>query len=230
MKLNELFEHHDGRECGKWKHYFDVYERYFQSYVGKEVYILELGVCQGGSLQLWKKYFGDKAKVVGVDIDPRAKYEEDQIEVEIGDLRDSKFLKYLIEKHGRPDIIIDDASHETQQTLWTFGFFMPTLDDNGIYVIEDTHTHYRPEYNGGTKNPFNIINALSAMTHDVNVNHIEEAFTPGLGSVKSISYYDSLVILEKGNTETEPIFRGISQYNDKVTAEEEAVQMQTRPR
>jgi len=230
MKLNELFESHDGRECGKWSHYFDVYERYLQSYVGKEVFILELGVCQGGSLQLWKKYFGDKAKVVGVDIDPRAKYEEDQIEIEIGDLRDPKFLMYLIDKHGSPDIIIDDASHETQQVLWSMGFFMTKLKEDGVYIIEDVHTHYRPEYNGGSKNPYNIINALSQMTHDVNINHIDEPFSPGLGTIRSISYYDSLVIIEKGVTETEPVFSGEKQYNDKVSPEQEAIQMQTRPR
>jgi cephalosporin hydroxylase len=230
MKLIELFENHDGRECGKWSHYFDIYERYLQSYVGKEVFILELGVCQGGSLQLWKKYFGDKAKVVGVDIDPRAKYEEDQIEVEIGDLRDPKFLMYLIDKHGAPDIIIDDASHETQQVLWAMGFFMTKLKEDGVYIIEDVHTHYRPEYNGGCKNPYNIINALSQMTHDVNVNHIEEPFNTGLGDIRSISYYDSLVIIEKGNTNTEPVFSGEQQYNDKVSPDEEAIQMQTRRR
>ena len=66
----------------KWDHYFDIYEIHFNRYVNKELVLLEIGVSHGGSLQMWRKYFGEKIKIYGVDIDPRCKsLEEDSIEI-----------------------------------------------------------------------------------------------------------------------------------------------------
>jgi len=50
----------------------------FNRFRNKEIVILEIGVLQGGSLQMWKDYFGDKAKIFGIDIDPRCKELEEK--------------------------------------------------------------------------------------------------------------------------------------------------------
>lgn len=66
----------------KWIHYFDIYERLFEKFIGKEINILEIGVSHGGSLQMWKEYFGDKATIFGLDIDPLCKsFEEEKINI-----------------------------------------------------------------------------------------------------------------------------------------------------
>ena len=78
----------------KWTHYFEVYHRYFRKFVGTKCVILEIGVSQGGSLQMWKDYFGEKARIFGIYINPECKqFEEDQIEVFIGSQADREFLR-----------------------------------------------------------------------------------------------------------------------------------------
>ena len=49
-----LFEKH--RCINKWVHYFSIYERWFSPYRGKEIVFVEVGVENGGSAQMWKKF------------------------------------------------------------------------------------------------------------------------------------------------------------------------------
>lgn len=48
----ELFEAHEGRVVSNWNHYFEIYDQYLAKYRGKPVKMLEIGVADGGSLQL----------------------------------------------------------------------------------------------------------------------------------------------------------------------------------
>ncbi|MFP4369831.1 MAG: hypothetical protein ACLFR2_09645 [Candidatus Kapaibacterium sp.] len=59
--LEKYFRQNDARLIHKWNHYFDIYDRHFSKFRGKEIILLEIGVSHGGSLQMWKSYFGDKA-------------------------------------------------------------------------------------------------------------------------------------------------------------------------
>src|SRR4051812_8731031 len=38
----------------KWLHYFDIYHRHLERFVGKPVTIVEIGVYSGGSLSMWR--------------------------------------------------------------------------------------------------------------------------------------------------------------------------------
>ena len=72
----------------------------------KEIVILEVGVSHGGSLQMWKNYFGEKAKIYGIEVNPNAKeVEEDQIEIFIGSQSDRKFLRSIKQKLPQIDIL-----------------------------------------------------------------------------------------------------------------------------
>lgn len=91
--LERYFRNNDGKLINKWMHYFDVYDRHFSKFRGKEIVVLEIGVYQGGSLQMWKNYFGDKAKIYGIDVNPHCKeLEEDNVEIIIGSQSDRNFL------------------------------------------------------------------------------------------------------------------------------------------
>jgi len=71
MLSQKLTKLQSGRQIQKWDYYFEIYEKHFQRFIGRSPVILEIGVCDGGSLELWKTYFGTGSKVVGIDIDPR---------------------------------------------------------------------------------------------------------------------------------------------------------------
>ena len=49
----------------KWSNYFQVYEKILSNYRNKKIKFVEIGVANGGSLFMWKKYFGKKAKIIG---------------------------------------------------------------------------------------------------------------------------------------------------------------------
>jgi hypothetical protein len=133
------FRHHTGRRVDKWRHYFEIYDRHFDRFRGKRIRVLEIGVDHGGSLQLWKRYFGQDALIVGLDIDPRCKaYEEPGISVQIGNQADIALLKSL----GKFDIVIDDGSHRLQDQLASFEALWPNT--RSVYLIEDCHLESPP--------------------------------------------------------------------------------------
>lgn len=138
-KVGEVFEEHQGRLVDKWSHYLELYERHFWRFVGTPVRVLEIGVGHGGSLQLWKAYFGPNAEIVGLDIDLRCKeYEEPQITVHIGDQSSPPLM-------GRFDIVIDDGSHVLAHQQASLDALWPALNDGGVYWIEDCHHGEGPE-------------------------------------------------------------------------------------
>src|SRR5438874_8047181 len=115
MTLWQDFLTHDGYPIDKWAHYFPIYDRHFSWYANKSLTLLEIGVSRGGSLQMWQRFFGPLAKIVGIDIDPKCKaHESPGIFVRIGDQSNEVFLRGIVEEIGVPDIVLDDGSHEMQ--------------------------------------------------------------------------------------------------------------------
>jgi len=68
--LQKYFRTNRKRLITKWDHYFEIYDRHFKRYRDREVTVLEIGVSHGGSLQMWKHYFGSRARIFGIDINP----------------------------------------------------------------------------------------------------------------------------------------------------------------
>src|SRR3989344_1191002 len=71
--LEKYFDSNTKNLMHKWMHYFDIYDRHFSRFPGTDVHLLEIGVSQGGSLQMWKGYFGPRAVIYGADINPNCK-------------------------------------------------------------------------------------------------------------------------------------------------------------
>ena len=136
MTVWETFQAHTGRQVDKWRHYFPIYEKHFAKYVGTAVRVLEIGVDHGGSLQMWKNYFGPRAKITGLDINPKCiKYLEDQIAIIIMDQ-----CSPSLDNFGEFDIIIDDGSHVCAHQSITYRKLWPKC--RGVYLIEDCHSGY----------------------------------------------------------------------------------------
>ena len=106
----------------KYKKYFDVYEEIFKDFINKEITFVEVGILNGGSLQMWKEYFGPNARIIGIDLNPECKkFEEDGIEIFIGDQSDPKFWDDFYNKVGPIDILLDDGGHTSLQQIITTG-------------------------------------------------------------------------------------------------------------
>lgn len=203
--LEKYFRSNNSRLIHKWNHYFDIYERHFHKFRNKEIVILEIGVSQGGSLQMWKEYFGDKATIFGIDIDPRCKeLEEENIKIFTGSQSDRKFLREVKNSIPKIDILIDDGGHTMKQQIVSYEELFDHVKDDGIYLCEDLHTSYWLTYGGGhkrrntfieySKNFIDYLNAFHSEQSSLKVNSFSR-------SVDSIHYYDSIIVIEKRKIE-----------------------------
>ena len=201
MELWNYFTTNKGKKITKWKHYFPIYEKHFSPIRNKSIKILEIGILNGGSLEMWRYYFPE-AIIVGIDINPLCKqHEQERINIRIGDQTDEKFLQSLIEEFGEFDLIIDDGSHHVAHVNKTFQFLFPKMADNGIYFIEDTHAAYWDSHGGSIKEPESINNVAKGMIDSINADHARGQKEPDYftRNVKCMSVYDSIVVFDKGN-------------------------------
>jgi len=187
----------------KWGHYFEVYHRYFQKFRNKPVTVLEIGVFGGGSLQMWKDYFGKDCNIIGIDIMEQCKnYEEDQIKIYIGSQEDRVFLNKVKEENPIIDIIIDDGGHMMNQQIVSFEELYPHLSDGGVYLCEDCMTSYYPKYEGGYNNPFTFIEYSKKLIDKINARYSESkdlSIDELTRSIRSIHFHDAMVVFEKGS-------------------------------
>ena len=98
--------------------------------------LLEVGVHNGASLDMWESYF-PKARIVGLDISPVVKkHERDRVDIVVGSQADENFL-YSVGSLYKPNVIIDDGSHIPEHQIITFNALISHLADSGLYIIED---------------------------------------------------------------------------------------------
>jgi len=148
----DIFDALNSRKKGavlKHTHFFQLYNSQFAALQDEKVKILEIGVYNGGSLFMWRKFFPNAEVIVGIDIDQYCKRWEDKEEnifIEIGDQVNKDFLLSINEKYGPFDIIIDDGGHENNQIITSFQTLFPLLKNEGYYVVEDTYHSYWPDY------------------------------------------------------------------------------------
>lgn len=210
MSLWSDFLTNDEKIIHKWAHYFPIYERHFSRWQNRSLVFWEVGVSGGGSLQMWQRFFGPNALVVGIDINPHCQvHEASGIKVRIGDQSDGIFLDSIVEELGAPDILLDDGSHEMDHTWDLFRHMYPKIPKNGIYMVEDMHTSYWPRYGGGLTEPGSFINRSKALIDELNADHTQGVVPPTdfTRTTDSISFYDSIVVFEKGNIFRKRAFR-----------------------
>lgn len=203
MSLWAEFLGHQGRVIHKWKHYFPAYERHFARYMDRPMLFLEIGCGEGGSLQMWKRYFGPHAQIVGLDIRPECTaFEEDQIAVRIGDQSDVAFLDRVVAEFGAPDVVLDDGSHIMSHVMASFAFLYPRTAPDGVYMVEDLHTAYWENCEGGLRRAGTFIEHCKSLIDALNADWTHGALPPTdfTRTTQSMHFYDSIAVFERGRT------------------------------
>jgi hypothetical protein len=190
----------------KWDRYFDVYERHLEKFKGKNITFVEVGVLNGGSLDMWSRYFGPESKIYGIDIDRNClnlKYDNPNIKIMIGDQSSPEFWDRAIAEIGPIDAIVEDGGHHMNQQIVTFEKVFPVIKTGGVYICEDTHTSYWDDYSGGYKNMASFVEYSKNFIDVMNYNHmrnghgqIEEKKNMSEG-LSGLFFYDSMVVFEK---------------------------------
>ena len=212
-ELEAYFQANAGRLIMKWRHYFGIYERHFAPYRHRAIRVVEFGVLHGGSLQMWRSYFGPQAHIVGVDINPEcARLAEPGIDIVIGDQGDPLTHRRLRERFGAFDIVIDDGGHAMHQQVATFRGMYDAVNLDGLYVVEDLHTSYLPRWGGGLRRPGTFIEFAKLL-----VDQLHAWYGPIEGlradivtqTAYALHFYDSLLVVEKRRiAKPEPVYSG----------------------
>ena len=140
----------------------------FNQYIGKKITFVEIGIFSGGSLFMWRKFFGKKARIIGIDLDPKAKqFKKYGFEIFIGDQSKKEFWNKFFKKVGKVDIILDDGGHTNYQQIMTTNLCVPMIKDNGKLVIEDVHTSFIKK-NWYNPSKYSFINYSKKLAEDIN--------------------------------------------------------------
>jgi hypothetical protein len=191
-RTNPLEEYFDavveGPGIWKWRHYFPIYHRHLSKFVGHEVHLVEIGIYSGGSLPMWRSYFGSGCQVYGVDIAPAcAVHEAEGVRVFIGDQADPEFWERFLSDVPRVDVVIDDGGHKVAQQIASIRSLLPRMAMGGVYICEDV--------NGALQQFHSFVDGMTRP-----LNNVFEPGSPALGihqHIASVHRYPALTVVEK---------------------------------
>lgn len=172
--LRELYEQHQGKVSDKWSIYLSEYDRLFSSYRDDPVRLLEIGIQNGGSLEIWSEFFPQAAKIVGCDINPdcaKLVYANPRISVVVGDANSNVVEDEIGAISSEFDLIIDDGSHTSGDIVRSFARYFPRLVDGGLFVAEDLHCSYWGGFEGGLFHPASSIAFFKRLADIISHEH-----------------------------------------------------------
>jgi hypothetical protein len=221
VTLSTLFAEHRGKVCDKWSLYLRVYEDLFESKRSAALNLLEIGIQNGGSLELWAQYLSNAEHIVGCDIDPQCGtlfFDDTRISVVVGDANSGEVMQSIQSICPSYDVIIDDGSHVPGDVITTFVNYFPMLTPGGSYVVEDLHCDYRASHGGGILQSRTSLNFFHFVVHLMHQSYWSEDLAPEdfAGDfiskehfplflkqrwIDSITFYDSMVVLHRAASE-----------------------------
>lgn len=172
--LRELYGEHQGKVSDKWSIYLAEYDRLFSGFRGQPVRMLEIGIQNGGSLEIWSKYFPNAHILVGCDINPdcaKLSYDDSRIQLVVGDANADAVEKEVLSHSRNFDLIIDDGSHTSSDIAKSFARYFRHLNEGGLFVAEDLHCSYWREFEGGLYYPYSSMAFFKRLADVVNHEH-----------------------------------------------------------
>jgi hypothetical protein len=191
--------------------------------------ILEIGIQDGQSMNLWKQYLPN-AFVYGLDIG--VEYQDDRCKIfmaDQGDIHALEQIKQLLDPAFPIKCINDDGSHLPEHQIMSFNYlFNEVLCDGGVYIIEDIETSYWKRgnvygypTNYGVLNKNSCIEKFKSLVDYVNrdyINNNDKQYINDLTSdfsyetkqaISSIRFAQNCIIIQKKNPED-------YQYSDRI--------------
>jgi SAM-dependent methyltransferase len=201
MAPNPLSSYLDGVIAGpgiwKWRHYMDIYHRHLSKFVGTPVHVVEVGVYSGGSLRMWREYFGTMCRLTGVDIQPECRaYADAATAIYIGDQADRAFWRDFRARVPVVDVLIDDGGHRVEEQMVTVEEILPHLRPGGVYICEDVH---------GVGNRFmsfaqSLSAELNAFIDDPRPDGLAARTSAFQAAVESVHIYPFAVVIQRRET------------------------------
>ena len=118
--------------------YLPYYFNLFKERRNEVKKVLEIGVGEGASLNMWRDFFPN-AMIYGIDNEPKRMLNLDRELVYFGDQKIKGCIENIIDFHigSNLDLVIDDGSHDPEDQVRSCLEAMLILKKGAIYVIED---------------------------------------------------------------------------------------------
>jgi 23S rRNA U2552 (ribose-2'-O)-methylase RlmE/FtsJ len=215
--FTEAFCRHRGNIADKWEGYLAVYDEILQRKRSECANFLEIGVNNGGSLEVFAEYFRRAKTITGVDINPLCElipFQDQRIHVIIGDSNSSEVNQRLVERAESYDLILDDGSHHSSDIIHTFVNLAGLVSPGGTYIVEDLCCSYWQEFGGGVNSHVSAMGFLKKLVDIVNFEHWNSAYSLAdylgdsgvanvptdslqrLSTIRSISFYNSICVID----------------------------------
>ncbi|MDR3429437.1 class I SAM-dependent methyltransferase [Silvimonas sp.] len=155
--LIELYRQHAGKVSDKWMLYLTEYDRLLSGYREQQISLLEIGVQNGGSLEVWGKYFPQARHFIGCDINQDCSvlsYDDPRISLILSDANSDAAELQIASIAPLFDVIIDDGSHTSADIVRSFARYFERLKEGGLFIVEDLHCSYWQEFQGGLYYPY----------------------------------------------------------------------------
>jgi len=196
----DIYYNKTTRYTSKWSNYFEIYDRYFSKFVGKKPVVLEIGVDNGGSMEMWHHYFGENSQIIGVDNRPKITFLDlPNTHIIYGNQGDSHFWDNFVSSSVNLDVVIDDGSHYSNHQILTFEKLFPCMNEGGVYLVEDTHASYMDTFYGGLRERHTFIEYCKNLIDVLHEDHYtcDQISKEWMRNIHSIHFYDSVVVIEK---------------------------------
>jgi len=213
---------HEGKVSDKWSSYLPAYDRLLSFYRNNNVRLLEIGVQNGGSLEIWAKYFPNATVIVGNDINPdcgKLEFADQRIKVIVGDANSDEAFRAIRAVSPSFDVILDDGSHLSSDIVKSFAAYFPLLAEDGVFIAEDLHCSYWGQFEGGLFAPYSAISFFKRLADIINMDHwgvektnVEllagfskvygaEFSNELLAEIHSVEFVNSICVVRKKTTE-----------------------------
>lgn len=212
--INKLFELGTKYETDKVYHheYHDIYDFFLHKFYNSSGAMLEIGIHKGNSLNMWLELFPN-AHIYGMDINISDTCE--RYSIIKGDQSNPEDLNNVHSIISNKDIffINDDGSHIPEHQLLTFNTLFPTLQEGGVYIIEDIETSYWTtnglygyETRYGYKHPNSIIEIFKEVADSVNAEFVGHRPNRVMhhNMIGSITFSRNCIIIVKQTRPTRP--------------------------
>lgn len=158
-QLNEFAIKYGTDKCIGQHGYARIYDKFFGPIKNDVKNLVEVGIYNGGSLKAFRDYFPN-ATIHGLDINqPPINSVSGEPRIKATKINGSQ-PTYWNSIDFKADIIIDDASHVTEEQIQILSVAWDSLRPGGYYVIEDTHCSFSNTFKSDTTNPIGVYRTI----------------------------------------------------------------------
>jgi hypothetical protein len=137
LSLLQIYDAHQGYVCDQWQETLVQYDMTLQGVRDAPVKLLQIGIQNGGALEIWGQYFSNGHMFVGCDVDPKLndlRFADPRIKVILADAASPYAKTKIMRVCGQFDVIIDNSAAGPRDRIAAFLQYFPNLAEGGFML------------------------------------------------------------------------------------------------